>query len=528
MLTVSIIIASYVPLVWSIVDMRLSIDEKTIYVSEDVEKYWEPIHQTCRSYSGIMVEPKCIEDINAYEPMLRNHKYVSYLGIEEIGVQTEKFVYSSTKSPIIYEYMRYYEPNYTDPDYSGLTPACVVHNIASWVITGCIKSSFVLCQIRVDDENVVRRLDKMLSKNRTAEAIEIFSMFNNRGRTKKFLLILSLSSIPIILLMAIAISYYKRFGRSSNEPKNIGKLQEHSIILKISSPMFIFDNAISDITPISNGAFGAVSKGIYSDGKICITVALKSLLKFDASKLIKEAEIAYLLNHPNILPLIGICFDSASNQMKLVSPFMVNGDLSTYLSNRRGHDSLVNRRIDGELLRSCALQIARGMAYLVSDDQGHPSIIHRDLAARNCMVDHDITIKISDFGLSRHLDSTKEQIKRSMKTSLIPSLSAPESMFRMIFNEKTDVWSFGTLLIELYDHDIDTVPNSVLELSLICHNHDANSRPKFEQIIQSINSLCSMDFEPKYSKNVSKIETSRPKNNIKSPISGYVDLSRIN
>lgn len=55
-------------------------------------------------------------------------------------------------------------------------------------------------------------------------------------------------------------------------------------------------------------------------------------------------------------------------------------------------------------MRSFALQIVSGMTYLVSDDQGHPSTIHRDLAARNCIVDADLTIKIADFGLSRHLN----------------------------------------------------------------------------------------------------------------------------
>lgn len=176
-------------------------------------------------------------------------------------------------------------------------------------------------------------------------------------------------------------------------------------------PILIFDDSLSCIVPLSAGAFGTVSKGIYNDGVTRIDVAIKSLLRFNAEKLKQDAEVARKLYHPNVLSLIGICYDTANNQIKLVMPYMVNGDLARFLTELRcASEEGTNASkiiIEGKLLRSCALQVARGMSYLVPDDQGYPSIIQSDLAASNCMVDENIIIKVADFGLSRQLDSCK-------------------------------------------------------------------------------------------------------------------------
>ena len=262
-------------------------------------------------------------------------------------------------------------------------------------------------------------------------------------------------------------------------------------------PIFIFEESLSDIYVIAKGAFGNVCKGVY-DGR---PVAIKSLFRFNAEKLKQEADIACSLDHPNVLPLIGICFDASNQQLKLVLPFMVNGDLASYLdkvylgnvfSDKNG-DKV---EVTGSLLHSFASQIVAGMAYLVSEDQGHPSIIHRDLAARNCMVDADMTIKVADFGLSRHLDESKQKIKRTLQTSMIPSTSAPESITRLLFNERTDVWSYGSLLLEFYDGDLENVPEKVLDLSTVCHSLDPDDRPTFTQIQLMVSQMSDDEFEP--------------------------------
>ena len=113
------------------------------------------------------------------------------------------------------------------------------------------------------------------------------------------------------------------------------------------------------------------------------------------------------------------------------------------------------------------------------------------------MVDADLVVKVADFGLSRHLDESKQKVKRSLQTSLIPSTSTPESIARLIFNEKTDVWSYGSLLLELFDCDIDTVLERILDLSTLYQSIDPNERPTFAALENEVSRMLTADdFEP--------------------------------
>lgn len=233
------------------------------------------------------------------------------------------------------------------------------------------------------------------------------------------------ASIAALVLFLVSIMVCILFVGRQRHKRSLGieqvpgtRMNDPSTVLPLiqNQPIFIFNDSLSNIVVLSKGAFGEVCKGIYNDGNCERQVAIKSLFRFDANKLKAEAEIAASLNHPNVLPLIGICFDTTNQTLKLVLPFMANGDLASYLDKNL-------HTLTGAHLRSFALQIASGMVYLVSEGKGHPSIIHRDLAARNCMVDTDLVVKVADFGLSRHLDESKQKVKRSLQTSLIPSTS---------------------------------------------------------------------------------------------------------
>lgn len=300
----------------------------------------------------------------------------------------------------------------------------------------------------------------------------------------------------LAILLSIFLYKWWKKGRAITTQTNIPKREDEPLTIRSSiqnHPIFIFNDALSNIVKISHGAFGEVCKGTYYDGTTQHDVAIKTLFQFDAEKLREEAEIAASLEHPNVLQIIGICFDPNSQTLKLVLPFMENGDLASYLEKNL-HKTL---RGKGSILRSFALQIASGMAYLVSDDRGHPSIIHRDLKARNCMVNRAREVKIADFGLSRHLDESRGRIKNSFGSSLIPSNSAPESMSDLIFNEKTDVWSYGTVLLELFGLNILTVPRRIFYLMRRCHSMNADERPTFEYLENEIgNTLTADEFEP--------------------------------
>lgn len=109
------------------------------------------------------------------------------------------------------------------------------------------------------------------------------------------------------------------------------------------------------------------------------------------SDILREGEIMRAFTHPNVLPLVGFCFDER-NAPHLVTPFMAHGDLRSFVERHRAvtstsHDARamspacfgLQSLESGQLLDFC-LQIGRGMEYL-----HELRFIHRDLAARNCM-----------------------------------------------------------------------------------------------------------------------------------------------
>lgn len=191
---------------------------------------------------------------------------------------------------------------------------------------------------------------------------------------------------------------------------------------------------------LGRGGFGIVYKGCLNDGTL---VAVKRLKDYNISageiQFQTEVETISLAVHRNLLRLCGFC--STENERLLVYPFMPNGSVASRLK-----DHVHGRPVlDWYRRRKIALGTARGLLYL--HEQCDPKIIHRDVKAANILLDEDFEAVVGDFGLAKLLDHRDSHVTTAVRGTV--GHIAPEYLSTGQSSEKTDVFGFGILLLEL-------------------------------------------------------------------------------
>uniref|UniRef100_A0A4W3IEK2 non-specific protein-tyrosine kinase n=1 Tax=Callorhinchus milii TaxID=7868 RepID=A0A4W3IEK2_CALMI len=192
----------------------------------------------------------------------------------------------------------------------------------------------------------------------------------------------------------------------------------------------------SDLTfmkQLGSGQFGVVRLGKF---RAKHKVAIKTVYEGAMSEedFIEEAKIMMNLSHPNLVQLHGVC--TQQRPIYIVTEFMENGCLLNYLRQRQG-------RLQKDALLSICEDVCEGMAYL---EENH--FIHRDLAARNCLVTEKNMVKVSDFGMTRYV--LDDEYTSSTGSKFPVKWSPPEVFHFSKFSSKSDVWSFGVLMWEVF------------------------------------------------------------------------------
>ncbi|KAK6932441.1 PAN/Apple domain [Dillenia turbinata] len=198
-------------------------------------------------------------------------------------------------------------------------------------------------------------------------------------------------------------------------------------------------NNFSSTNKLGQGGFGSVYRGQLPDGQ---EIAVKKLSKDSGQgpmEFANEMMLIVQLQHRNLVKLLGCCIHK--EEKMLVYEYMPNKSLDTFLFDQSRKLELNWRR-----RYKIIVGIARGMMYLHQDSR--LKIIHRDLKASNVLLDVTLNPKISDFGMAKIFEGEQSQGNTRRVVGTYGYMSPEYAIFGK-FSTKSDVFSFGVLLLEI-------------------------------------------------------------------------------
>uniref|UniRef100_A0AC34R947 Protein kinase domain-containing protein n=1 Tax=Panagrolaimus sp. JU765 TaxID=591449 RepID=A0AC34R947_9BILA len=248
---------------------------------------------------------------------------------------------------------------------------------------------------------------------------------------------------------------------------------------------------------LGEGNFGEVHLGSYLTQtgallQVAVKVLKGKLGKKERVAFVKEASLMRRYQHKHIVRMFGIA--SQKEPIMILLELAANGSLKGHI-----HD---HPELPVDHLRRYTLEAALGMEFLAANN-----VIHRDIAARNCLLTKEDSVKISDFGLS----SNKGQVTETMLKNVPVKWLAPETLLKGVFNIKTDVYSFGIMMWEIFTKcqkdpypDInnkearkniingvfnvipDGIPDDVVAVMKRCWTFNPDDRPSFDHIVRDL------------------------------------------
>ncbi|KAF8700473.1 hypothetical protein HU200_034416 [Digitaria exilis] len=316
------------------------------------------------------------------------------------------------------------------------------------------------------------------------------------NRTGRLLAII----LPIIIAMlVIGVVFYclwrrkrKPAGRllliDSTNPEDV--LSIDSLTIDLATLRATTEN-FDEAKKLGQGGFGAVYKGILPDGREIAVKRLSQNSRQGIKELKTELVLVAKLQHKNLVRLVGVCLEN--HEKLLVYEYMPNNSLDSFL-----FDPDKSNELDWEKRFMIINGIAQGLRYLHEESQ--LKIVHRDLKASNVLLDSDFNAKISDFGLARLFGSDQSQYVTNRVVGTYGYM-APEYAMRGYYSIKSDVFSFGILMLEVitgrrnggsydseeYDHLLSLVwghwtMGAVVEIM----DSSLSSHPSIDQILKCI------------------------------------------
>ncbi|XP_074270070.1 cysteine-rich receptor-like protein kinase 15 [Silene latifolia] len=267
------------------------------------------------------------------------------------------------------------------------------------------------------------------------------SIKGKKSKKSKLLIIILVPAVTSILLLFAFLGCYVVRRRVKARKQSLGDeiirnpeaLQMDFDTIRVATGNFSLSNKLGQ------GGFGIVYKGRLSNGQ---EIAVKRLSKKAASgeeEFRNEAVLIAKLRHRNLVKFLGFCLER--DEKLLIYELLPNKSLDFFL-----FDPIKRSLLDWQTRHKIIGGIARGLLYLHEDSR--LLVIHRDLKAGNILLDDEMNPKITDFGMARLFGADQSRADASQICGTFGYMP-PEYLQKRQFSNKTDVYSFGVLILEI-------------------------------------------------------------------------------
>jgi len=202
-----------------------------------------------------------------------------------------------------------------------------------------------------------------------------------------------------------------------------------------SSPLSILSKRFKIIKQLTSGGMGEIflAEDLMMKRAVVIKALKPGTSEENRLRILKEAQAAGSLNHPNICPIFGIEKDETNYY--LIMPFIDGINLDQLIKSKQ---------LELKTILKIAIQIAEGLV-----EAHHNGILHRDIKPGNIMLDRNGRVIILDFGLAKDLRCKEKGLTADGIVMGTVAYMSPEQARGVPLDQRSDIFSFGILIYEL-------------------------------------------------------------------------------